>query len=131
MCLSGTARLWLRQPVDDDISSRVEIPLDPEENRTYGGNGTPKTISAEEVRVRLNAMMAQNSEGSQSWVIGANVCPDVTTVPQLKGDTLGTLRSSASTWTIAMRDCAWEFMSVDFGRRDSVAKRPAAFAVCV
>lgn len=45
-----TARLWLRQPVDDDISSRVEIPRDAEENRMYGGDGSPKTFSAEEVR---------------------------------------------------------------------------------
>ncbi len=84
-----TARLWLRQPVDDDISSRVEIPRDAEENRMYGGDGSPKTFSAEEVRARLTAMMARNGEGTWSWVIGAKVWPDGTIVAQPRGRYIG------------------------------------------
>jgi hypothetical protein len=61
-----TARLWLRQPVESDISSRVEIPSDPEENRMYGGDGSPKTFAPDEVRAKLSALTAQNSAVNRS-----------------------------------------------------------------
>lgn len=84
-----TERLWLRQPVADDILSRVEIPRDPEENRMYGGNGTPKTFSPDEVRARLAALRGQNSDTMRSWILAAKVWPDGTAVSQPKGRYIG------------------------------------------
>ena len=84
-----TKRLWLRQPVDADIPSRVEIPRDPEEHRMYGGDGSPKTFSPDEVRSRLSAITAQNNEVSRSWILAAKAWPDGTLVPQPKGRYIG------------------------------------------
>ena len=84
-----TARLWLRQPVEADIPSRVEIPRDPEENRMYGGDGSPKTFSPEEVCAKLSALTAQNSALSRSWILAAKVWPDGTAVPQPQGRYIG------------------------------------------
>ena len=84
-----TARLWLRKPVEADIPSRVEIPPDPEENRMYGGDGSPKTFSPEEVCAKLSALTAQNSALSRSWILAAKVWPDGTAVPQPQGRYIG------------------------------------------
>nr|WP_243239745.1 GNAT family protein [Sulfobacillus harzensis] len=79
----------MRQPVEADIPSRVEIPRDAEENRMYGGDGTPKTFSPEEVRQRLTALTSQNSEVSRSWVLAAKIWPDGLAVSQPKGRYIG------------------------------------------
>ncbi len=84
-----TARLWLRQPVEADIPSRIEIPRDPEENRMYGGDGSPKTFAPDEVRAKLSALTAQNSAVSRSWILAAKVWPDGTAVPQPQGRYIG------------------------------------------
>ncbi len=84
-----TARLWLRQPVEADIPSRLEIPRDPEENRMYGGDGAPKTFSPDEVRGRLSALAAQNSDVARSWVMAAKVWPDGRVVSQPAGRYIG------------------------------------------
>ncbi len=83
------ARLWLRQPVEADIPSRVEIPRDPEENRMYGGEGSPKTFAPDEVRAKLSALTAQNSAVSRPWMLAAKAWPDGTAVPQPQGRYIG------------------------------------------
>ncbi len=84
-----TARLWLRQPVEADIPSRVEIPRDPEENRMYGGDGSPKTLAPDEVRAKLSALTAANSAVSRSWILAAKVWPDGTAIFEPKGRYIG------------------------------------------
>ncbi len=84
-----TARLWLRQPVEADIPSRVEIPRDPEENRMYGGDGSPKTLAPDEVRAKLSALTAANSAVSRSWILAAKVWPDSTAISQPQGRYIG------------------------------------------
>ncbi len=85
-----THRLWIREPVeDDDIPIRVEIPRDPEENRMYGEDRSPKTFSRDEVRVRLASIWSQNSDVSRSWVLAAKVWPDGAAIPLLRGRYIG------------------------------------------
>ena len=75
--------------MEADIPSRVEIPRDPEENRMYGGDGSPKTFAPDEVRAKLSTLTAQNSQVSRSWILAAKVWPDGTAVPQPQGRYIG------------------------------------------
>lgn len=84
-----TLRLRLRQPTEDDVLSRVEVPRDPEEHRMYGGDSRPKTFSPDEVRQRLLSLRERNDDHMRTWLLAAKVWPDGSFMAQPNGRYIG------------------------------------------
>jgi [ribosomal protein S5]-alanine N-acetyltransferase len=85
-------RVLLRQPIPADVGARLEIPRDPEENRMYGGDGTPKGFTRAEVEEGLAQIAEQNLANGRRFVIAARVWPDDRPIADPDGRFIGHTR---------------------------------------
>src|SRR6266511_4155656 len=91
-------RVMLRQPMPADVAVRVAIPRDPEENRMYGGLGTPKTFTTSEVEAQLADFARQDLATTRRFLITALVWPDGRTVDEPAGRSIGHVRLHGISW---------------------------------
>lgn len=91
-------RVLLRQPLPDDIATRLEVPADPELHRMYGGSGDPVPMTRARIEEGLHSISNQDLSKVRRFLIAARVWPDGRPIESPHGRYIGHTRLTIASW---------------------------------